>query len=74
MGKVLSNWSSLCWAGGGPSLQGREVPWEDGFWGYKVLVQSPLAGEEPNGIAALCFVLYSPGKASLSSLGIKILV
>lgn len=44
------------------------------FLGLQGAGPSPLAGEEPNGITVLCFVLYSPGKASLSSLGIKILV
>lgn len=32
-----------------------------------MLFQLPLAGEEHSGITGLSFVLYSPGKASLSS-------
>lgn len=44
------------------SLWGRQVPWEDAFWGCRLLFQPPLAGEDPSSTVGLCFVLYSLDK------------
>lgn len=54
------------------SLWGRQVPWEDAFWGCRLLFQPPLAGEDPSSTVGLCFVLYSLDKLYVSSLRTRI--